>query len=300
MTQTQVPPCIVHAFQQLKIQIEGLRQTSPERITDTIGGLEYFVKTTSSDDVVGETESLRALSTAAPNFVPKPLGIFDYEGKTVMISEYFDLSHMSAKLERSLARRLASMHDPDNPTSKAPNEMYGFDVSTHCGETEQDNTWEKNWMVFFRDRRIKSLLTRIGDEQITKLGNTLCDLVIPFLLSEFYPAPVPVIIHGDLWAGNISVNQQNGEPVLFDPSSYYGHNEVELGIMKMFGGRTETFFEEYYRHRPGSEPHHEERIRLYELYHHLNHTLMFGGSYRHGAIRIMNELINFVKKQRSG
>lgn len=68
--------------------------------------------------------------------------------------------------------------------------------------------------------------------------------------------------------------------------------------------------------------------RLYELYHHLNHTLIFGvsllflspkdtkslridiqstcliggaqnfqGGYRNGAIKIMDELICFVKKQ---
>ncbi|KAA1072256.1 hypothetical protein PGT21_031205 [Puccinia graminis f. sp. tritici] len=214
-----------------------------------------------------------------------------------MISEYFDLSHMDSKLERSLARQLARMHDPTNPASQAPNGMYGFDVPTHCGETEQDNTWEKDWMVFFRDRRIKSVVDRIGDEEIKQLGKTLCDEVIPFLLTDFHPAPVPVIIHGDLWSGNISVNRQTGEPVLFDPSSYYGHSEVELGIMKMFGGRTNAFFEEYHKHRHRSEPHHEERIRLYELYHHLNHTLIFGGGYRHGAIKIMNELIKFMRKE---
>lgn len=31
-------------------------------------------------------------------------------------------------------------------------------------------------MVFYRDRRIMSLLDRIGDFEISKLGNTLCDL----------------------------------------------------------------------------------------------------------------------------
>lgn len=304
MTQTQLPPCIVHAFRQLKIPTEGLVQVSPQKVTDTSQGLSYFVKTTSSADGVkrfrGEDESLRALRASAPGFVPKPLGIFNDEGKTVMISECFDLSHMESCLEPSLAREVANMHDPIRASSLSPNGMYGFDVPTYCGETEQDNTWAGDWMVFFRDRRIKSLVDRIEDEEIATLGKTMCDQVIPFLLTDFAPAPVPVIIHGDLWAGNISVSRKNGLPVLFDPSSYYGHNEVELGIMKMFGGRSDAFFEEYYKHRPKSQPHHDERIRLYELYHHLNHTLIFGGSYRSGAIRIMNELIEFVKKNSQG
>jgi len=301
MTHSHLPLSIIHGFRKLNIPCETLVLALPDKVTDTSRGQSYFVKTTSSADVVtrfkGEVESLRVLEAAAPGFVPKPLGIFSHEGTTVMISEYFDLSHLPPKLEGSLARRLASMHDPENLASKSPNGMYGFDVPTHCGETEQDNTWEEDWMVFYRDRRIMSLLDRIGDFEIKKLGKTLCELVIPFLLTNFHPAPVPVIIHGDLWSGNISANRQTGQPVLFDPSSYYGHNEVELGIMNMFGGRSGAFFEEYYRHRPKSEPHHAERIRLYELYHHLNHTLIFGGGYRHGAIKIMNELICFVKKQ---
>lgn len=216
-----------------------------------------------------------------------------------MISEYFDLSYMSSKFERPLARRLAGMHDPTRSTSRSPNGMYGFDVPTHCGDTEQDNQWENEWMVFFRDRRIKSVLDRIDDVEIKRLGKTLCESVIPFLLTDFQPSPTPVIIHGDLWSGNISVNKKTGQPVSFDPSSYYGHHEVELGIMNMFGGRSSAFFEEYHQHIPRSTPHHEKRISLYELYHHLNHTLIFGGSYRHGAIRIINQLIAYVRSQQN-
>jgi protein-ribulosamine 3-kinase len=45
---------------------------------------------------------------------------------------------------------------------------YGFAVPTHCGVTEQDNTWEDSWEVFYRDRRLGDLVKRIGDGQISK------------------------------------------------------------------------------------------------------------------------------------
>ena len=49
--------------------------------------------------------------------------------------------------------------------------------------------------------------------------------VIPALLG---PLEIePVLLHGDLWSGNTGTDSHTGEPVIFDPSSYFGHNETE-------------------------------------------------------------------------
>lgn len=63
--------------------------------------------------------------------------------------------------------------------------------------------------------------------------------MVPLLLHSFSPAPQPVILHGDLWSGNAGYDETTCTPVIFDPASYYGHNEADLGITHMFGG---TFF----------------------------------------------------------
>lgn len=42
---------------------------------------------------------------------------------------------------------------------------------------------------------------------------------------------------------------------------------VRLGIMLMFGGFTAEFFDAYHKVIPRVEPHYNERIKLYELYH---------------------------------
>jgi len=36
----------------------------------------------------------------------------------------------------------------------------------------------------------------------------------------------PSVLHGDLWSGNIG--SVNGEPTIFDPAVYYGHNVVPV------------------------------------------------------------------------
>ena len=63
--------------------------------------------------------------------------------------------------------------------------------------------------------------------------------------------------------------------------------------MRMFGGFGSSFFNEYHKLCPKTEPvaEYEDRISLYELYHHLNHHALFGGGYRSGAVRIMQNLI---------
>lgn len=72
--------------------------------------------------------------------------------------------------------------------------------------------------------------------------------------------------------------------MIFDPASYYGHGEADLGIARMFGGESraryrlivgfsEGFYEAYHEVHEKSQPYYEERVKLYELYHHLNVSL---------------------------
>ena len=58
---------------------------------------------------------------------------------------------------------------------------------------------------------------------------------------------------------------------------YFGHNEAELSIMRMFGGFDKAFFQEYHRNRPKSHPtsEYDKRQLLYELFHYVNHTCIF-------------------------
>ena len=83
------------------------------------------------------------------------------------------------------------------------------------------------------------------------------------------------------------------EDVIFDPSSCYAHSEYELGLMRMFGGFSAGMMRDYHKLVPKTEPveEYEERVTLYELYHHLNHWAIFGGGYRGGAVGIMRRLL---------
>ena len=63
--------------------------------------------------------------------------------------------------------------------------------------------------------------------------------------------------------------------------------------MHRFGGFGKAFLDEYHQLCPKTEPvaEYDDRVALYELYHHLNHHAMFGGGYKSGAVRIMETLL---------
>lgn len=90
-------------------------------------------------------------------------------------------------------------------------------------------------------------------------------------------------------------------------------------ILFHLSGFSKDFYDAYHEVHPKSEPFYEKRQQLYELYHHLNvclsvktpcsargltkhragtqHTLMFGGGYRSGALGIMKRLEAWAESQ---
>ena len=58
--------------------------------------------------------------------------------------------------------------------------------------------------------------------------------------------------------------------VIFDPASYYGHSEYDLGISYLFGGFNSHFYNAYHKVIPKA-PGFEGRKELYKLFHYLNH-----------------------------
>lgn len=216
-----------------------------------------FAKYTSPvPQVVGEAESLAAMERACSKagmdidqgqgLVPRVHTHGKADGKAYLVTDYADIQPgLSTAAQKTLGKKLAQMH----LNGASENGQFGFHVPTHCGETEQDNAWNPSWQDFWADQRIGELVKRIdgggGDKELVRLEKEMRTHVYPLLLDSLGDVK-PAIIHGDLWSGNAGQDAETGQPVIFDPSSYYAHNEAELGIMKMFGGFSSSFFEAYH------------------------------------------------------
>ncbi|KAJ9409599.1 hypothetical protein DTO045G8_2525 [Paecilomyces variotii] len=284
----------------------------------------FFLKTSGDGKAAeemfrGEYESLNAIASAVPGFCPRALAwgpVQEGGGKSYFLAtEFLELG--GGRSGSSLAKRLGKLHStPAPPDPETGKRMFGFPVPTFCGDTRQPNRFRESWADFYANERLMTILDesekRNGkDSELRELVEKTATKVVPALLADGHlgydkngqgKGIVPVVIHGDLWSGNAGrgrivgsgrkEDEETGD-VVYDPSACYAHNEYELGIMKMFGGFGSAFFNEYHRIVPKTEPveEYEDRVRLYELYHHLNHHAIFGGGYRSGAVSIMSKLI---------
>ena len=82
----------------------------------------------------------------------------------------------------------------------------------------------------------------------------------------------------------------DGTPIIFDPACYYGDREVDIAMTYLFGGFNDDFYRGYDSVWPLDKGH-RKRIRLYNLYHQLNHLNLFGSSYLSTCITTIESLI---------
>ena len=97
------------------------------------------------------------------------------------------------------------------------------------------------------------------------------------LLELVGPEEPPARLHGDLWGGNLLCDDA-GAPCLIDPAVYGGHREIDLAMMRLFGGFGGRVFDAYDEAFPLPDGH-EERVPLYQLYPLMVHVNLFGGGY---------------------
>ncbi|XP_076866240.1 ketosamine-3-kinase isoform X1 [Brachyhypopomus gauderio] len=254
----------------------------------------------------GEKASLEAILSTNTIKVPKPLKVVDLEqGGAVFVMEHVDmrsLNRYSAQLGEQLAdlhlhnKRQKEKRDKGEQTigkgsgqSEVPVvDQFGFHVMTCCGYIPQVNDWQADWVSFYTQQRLQHQLHLVeqtyGDREVRELWAGL-QLKIPALFSGV--TVEPALLHGDLWSGNVA--QYSDGPVIFDPASFYGHSEYELAIASMFGGFGRQFYEAYHQQIPKA-PGFDQRLKLYQLFHNINHWNHFGSSYRGSSLRIMKEL----------
>ena len=124
--------------------------------------------------------------------------------------------------------------------------------------------------IFFSEDTRSELKTSYGNRLISEIER-LMDRLEKLLLEP----DRPTLLHGDLWGGNIMA-EAGHSPVIFDPAIYYGYREADLAMTELFGSFHDCFLPNLHGYLA---PGYEERRDIYNLYHLMNHVILFGSSY---------------------
>jgi fructosamine-3-kinase len=219
-----------------------------------------------------EARGLDFLRQAGTLRVPEVLSVSTADdGPPFLLLEFIRSAKPRSGFDEQLGRGLADLHRFGAPSFGLPQENF-------IGRLPQKNRPHSRWAEFYRHERlepqlcaaeaaghVQPALRRRFEQLFSKL---------PELMGE---AEAPARLHGDLWGGNLHVDE-HGAPVLIDPAVYGGHREVDLAMMRLFGGFSERVFAAYAEAFPLSDGH-AERVLLYQLYPLLVHVNLFGGGY---------------------
>ncbi|WP_286236951.1 fructosamine kinase family protein [Neptuniibacter halophilus] len=225
-----------------------------------------------------EARGLEAIR--ASGCLPAPEVVFCAED--LLLLEYIPPGPRPADFEQRLGRGLAQMHLQTVSD-------FGFECDTYCGATLQPNTPTDEGYRFFAEQRLLYLGKRCRERGLLSQKRMSQIETICRQLPQRIPPQLPALLHGDLWSGNLLCSAA-GEPVLIDPAVYWGWPEADLAMTRLFGGFGAGFYREYARVAP-LQPGWQERLDLYNLWHLLNHLLLFGGAYRAEVERVIERYV---------
>jgi fructosamine-3-kinase len=243
-------------------------------------GRDAFVKTrpdASPGEYATEARGLQWLAEPGALRTPRVLEVADDH----LVLEWVGQGSLSVEGAGELGRGLALTH-------AAGAAAFGDAADGGFGSLRLPNDPTPDWPTFYAERRLHPLariarecgaLSAAGAHAVEALCERLPDLAGP-------PEP-PARLHGDLWSGNAMADAE-GRPWLTDPSAYGGHREMDLAMLRLFGGRAgpeRRIFAAYEDTSPLAVGW-EERVELWQLLPLLVHAVLFGGGYIGAAERV--------------
>lgn len=244
---------------------------------------DYFLKLNSAHLApmfVAEAYALQVIGKAKCIRCPKVLANGIHRDYSWLVLEHLELSSSGSGIE--LGQQLAQLH-------KLTHREFGWPTTNFIGRTPQANNTNTNWCAFWLENRLLPQLKMAAangfEKELSAIQNEVIQVTQDLLENHKPPAS---LLHGDLWSGN-KAWLRSGEPVVFDPASYYGDRETDLAMTELFGGFGADFYRSYNEVWP-LETGYKQRKDVYNLYHMLNHLNLFGGGYLASCLSLAKKI----------
>ena len=229
-------------------------------------GREAIVKTGPSPDAeAGMLRAVRAAGAPAPDVLAVNAEVLALE----VLRDDGAIGNAWSDLGRVLARLHATTGD-----------RYGWQCDYAFGPVAIVNRWSDDWPAFWAENRLLACAPFVGTSLARRLERLSADLP-----NRLPGRPVPSLLHGDLWGGNVLVSER-AVTGLIDPACCFGHGEVDIAMLMMFDHPPPAFFAAYGPLPAG----HAERLAIYRLWPALVHLRLFGGGYRPMVERLLSDI----------
>jgi protein-ribulosamine 3-kinase len=246
----------------------------------------FFLKWNSAERYPGmfltEAEGLKLLRSSTAIKIPEVVLTGSSEGFQFLVLEFISQAKPSHAYWQKLGEQLAELH-------RKTSSHYGLSFDNYIGSLPQHNSKNRSWTTFFIEQRLAPQL-----ELSVKSGKLETEIARKFerlyeKLPELIVEEKPSLLHGDLWSGNLIIDDKGG-PCLIDPAIFYGNREAELAFTRLFGGFSPDFYASYQSNFP-LEKGFESRIDLYNLYPLMVHLNLFGQGYQNQVVSILKNYV---------
>jgi len=265
-----------------------------------------------------QAEGLRQLWPLAPTLhIPRVWGSGAVAtGEAYTVLEHVPNGPARRDFQRRFGRGLAQLH-----LAAVDYPCFGFPMDGAVGTVEQRNNAAMeplDWVEFWREYRLGDQLRRIrakypteeqqwisapqlptvrsfgaprpNDAPVQKYGRMVLDRLPELFAGLDIQAIRPCALHGNLTAATIAADP-SGHPILRAPAAYYGHNEADLGALRLSGGYTDDFWQAYHQLMPKTAGY-ARRVPLYKLHYGLNAYLSGDVVCRAHAVELLRQILD--------
>jgi fructosamine-3-kinase len=236
---------------------------------------QYLVKRYQQSNLVSaERRGLASLRASNSFCIPHVVAL----NATTLVMAFIEPAVPTDHFWCEFAHRLCRLHENTQ-------EEFGLAHLTYCGQTPQPNHPTAQWATFFTTHRLQYMIDLLAHAPLAQLYQEKKNKIID-LLSKVDEKPS--LVHGDLWSGNY-ICSTDQKPYLIDPAIYYGHRETDIAMMKLFGGFPALVYEHYFKKWP-LKAGYPQRMKIYQLFHLLNHAHLFGSPYVQQSLAALRAL----------
>jgi protein-ribulosamine 3-kinase len=230
--------------------------------------------------IKSETKTLLYLNKRF-KFFPKMI----ISNDNYLIIEYFENDNdKPKKTNLDLLESIIAIHSVSN-------NFFGFKFNTQIGASEQINNFDNSWVNFYSSKRLNPIF-ELSNKKIY-LGNFINEKINYILknMKNFIPdKPPALLLHGDLWEGNILFNK-NKFVGFIDPGSFFGHNEMEVAYLRWFKPSfIDSNFLEKYNDYIALEKNYLDYETIYQIYYSLCNVALWDNSYINETKRLLVKL----------